>query len=456
MDSKEIGRKPYNSLKKKVHFLGEVYRNREKTRNFTFAYNTIINLIVKGGTFILNFLAVPLLIKLLTKYNFGIWEIAFTFSSYAVILNFGLGNSLRNLVTINLVRKKKSKINHLISVTLMLSIVLCLSFLLIATLLFFIFKHKLLQLPDEVFWFFAITFVSFLINIVLGVYSSIALSFQKSYLVSIYSFFSSLLFLIGLYVINYFDIPNPLVLIAVWFNAFTILCNAILGFHLYRANKWVAFKMPYRNIKAYCLTIISKGKQFTLVQFAILFLFSSDSIIIGALYSVEEVGPYSIVNKLYFYIITIYSILLIQLWNSITQAYAMGDFVWIRTMKKRLEMLIIPVIALIVLVNIFGQQLFGLWVGKDFHVNKNILFILGIYTIFHVWNGIYVNILNGMGVLKQQIVLYVLGNILLLGATLLISNFDLDIEYFALSKTVIIVIISISLFFVYSRKVEKK
>ena len=123
----------------------------QSNRSKVFLYNTIINIFVKGGTFVLNFLMIPLLLKLLSKYNFGIWEIAFTITSYALILNFGLGNSLRNLMSLNLVKNKINKINHLISITFLLSILLSIIFLLIIGITYLLFKSKLTHLSIEVF-----------------------------------------------------------------------------------------------------------------------------------------------------------------------------------------------------------------------------------------------------------------------------------------------------------------
>lgn len=442
-------------IKKIKNRIGYLFSaKKHSTRNAVFLYNTILNLFLKGGVFIINFLTIPLLLNLLSKYNFGIWEIAFTIISYALILNFGLGNSLRNLISLNLVKNRKQKINHLISITFLISIGLSFIFLIFFVLASILLKSKLSNLSEEVFWFLIITVFSFLINIVLSLFSSISNAFQKSYLISVYSFIQSFVFIISLLIITHFKAKNTLVLIGLSFNISTIITNVILGIHLYKTNKWLKFQFPSRYFKKYSLFIFNIGKQFALVQLATLFLFSADSIIIGAVYKVESISSYSVVNKLFFYIITIFSIFLIQLWNSTTHAFASKDFKWINTIKRRLEILIIPVIAVIILINIFSQQLFGIWVGKDFQVNKTIVFLLGIYTIFHIWNAIYVNILNGMGALKQQLFLYLLGNILLVGMTLIIYYFKLNIEYFVLSKTIIIIIISLGMYKSYLKEMK--
>lgn len=438
----------------KLTFLVDACNSKDKTRSDVFICNTLINLFVKGGTFILNFIMVPLLIKLLSKYNFGIWEIAFTITSYALILNFGLGNSLRNLISLNLVKNKKNKINHLISITFLLSIALSVIFFIIIGVAYLLLQSKLTYRSDEVFWFLLITVLSFLINIVLSVFSSISNAFQKSYLISIYGFIQSFVFIILLFVINHLNPKNTLILIGLTFNITTIVTNSILGYHLFKTNTWLKISFPKRNKKKYSLFVFSTGKQFALVQLATLFLFSADSIIIGIVYKVDDISSYAVINKLYFYIITIFSIFLIQLWNSTTNAFASRDFNWINKIKRRLEILIIPVILFVLFINIFSKQIFTLWIGKEFVVNKGVVLLLGFYTVFHVWSAIYVNILNGMGVIKQQIKLYALGNAFLIATTFLIHSYKLSIEYFVLSKTIIITFIALGMYKSYLKEIE--
>lgn len=425
------------------------------TRNAVFLYNTIINVFVKGATFILNFLTIPLLLKLLSKYNFGIWEIAFTITSYALILNFGLGNSLRNLISLNLVKNKKTKINHLISITFLLSIFLSVLFFVLGVIIGSIFKSIITNLSNEVFWFLIITFISFFINIILSVFSAISNALQKSYLIAVYSFIQSLFFIISLVLINYMNAKNALILIGLSFNITTLVTNALLGYHLYKKHSWLNMELPKRNKNKYSLFIFNIGKHFAIVQLATLFLFSSDSIIIATVYNVKDIPSYAVVNKLYLYIITIFSIFLIQLWNSSTNAFASKDYNWINKVKHRIELLIIPVIIFIILINIFSEQLFGFWVGNEFQVNKSIVLLLGIYTVFHIWSAIFVNILNGMGVLKQQIILYVFGNILLIITTFLINFYKLSIVYFVLSKVIIIIIIALGMYKSYVKELKK-
>ncbi len=424
-------------------------------RNGAFLKNTVLNLTIKGGVFILNFLSIPILYNLLKEYYFGFWEISFVIITNAMILDFGLGNTLRNLIITNITKNKRQKTNQIISVTFLLLIYLALTLLIVLLFFTLLFKKEINNLPKEIFLFWIITGVFFLINIVLSVFNSIANALQKSYLISVYSLFQSLSFVGLLLVFKLMKINNLLISIVISYNVTLFLCNVLLGFHLWKHNSWLKFTLPKGQLNRFYTYIVYQSKSFALVQFLTILLFSSDAIIIGYIYSMNDVASYTILNKVFFYITTIFSIILIQLWNSSADAFARNDIHWIKTIHKRLQLLLIPVIVLIIIINIYTDEIFKFWIGSEFKVDKKQMLLLSIYTIFNIWTAIYVNILNGIGHLKQQINAYILANILLMISIIMIFLNNLNIYYFIIIKTLLMLIILIWIRKSYNYKIGR-
>jgi len=368
----------------------------------------LYNYFITGFTILINLLLIPLLLSVLGKERFGVWQTILSIISIVSLLNFGLGNGLRNLITKLKVRGEKSSENSIgaaIGATFVRisKIVGFSSLILIPVTYFFLNPNFLFSNVNisgfEIKYSLLIFLFFFLINIILGLSNSISFGLQKSYLTGLRQFLYLLLCYIIIYVTSRFVKIN--------------LINVSLIFGFIQSLTFLFF-IFYQNIK-YNLSITffenfdlketsSLSFKFFLAQGLTLIFLSIDNFVISSILGPNDTAEYSIVNKIYFTIISIFSVLLIHFWNSVTEAFEKKELKWIFSTLKILYVVAFIFFLISLGIAFFQKSIINLWLGKNsFHISSSTFYLFAIYTFFHCLNAIFVNIQNGLGYLKIQI-----------------------------------------------------
>lgn len=376
-------------------------------RSKVFIKNTLLNYIFRIIGILLGFVTIPITLKYLGDEKFGIWQTMLSIISWASLANFGIGNGLRNKISEDIAKENLSQLkNNISSAYIVISRISIIIFCIMSIIILFInpkliFKEAVVS-NYEIKIAFIIIIVNFCINFVLGLCSSIAYGIHKSFVVTIQQTGISLITFIAIYTLN--KLTNGTIIdIAITYTIINILFNILLSIMLFRKNINLKPSLKYDK------NLVDKGMyklglKFFLLQIGSLILASTDNFLIASLISTNDVTYYSIVNKLFMTINTFYSILLIQLWNSSTDAFARNDYKWIIDSIKKLLLLLIPV-ALVILFIILGFDFITtVWIGRVLDINKNLLVFTGIYIFMICLNGIFVNIQNGIGKINTQII----------------------------------------------------
>ncbi|WP_147294309.1 MATE family efflux transporter [Pontibacter diazotrophicus] len=361
---------------------------------------------------------VPLLLKGLGAEKYGVWQTALSVISLGSLLNFGLGNGLRNLITQLIIKGESDHISIAVWATVktMSKIVLVALFLIIPLFLLYFSPSMLFAnnsiTGSEVTNSITIFIFFFLINLVLGLSNSIALGFNKSYLTG----FVQALYIAGCYlallIFNRFQMLN-LISVAIIFGGFQSILYLIFFFYqtcLFKIN--VKFKGSYSLSETYNLS----GKFFLVQVLSLLYLLI-DNFVISRSLGAETTGEYSIVNRVFFTLINVFSILLIQFWSSVTEAQERKETLWITKALKLLFLASIGVFIVSLIVSYFKDWLLGLWLEDNYTVITSLTFYLfAVYTLTHCINAIFINLQNGLGELKLQIfstlialIIYIIG-----------------------------------------------
>ena len=213
----------------------------------------------------------------------------------------------------------------------------------------------------------------------------------------------------------------------------------------------------------YLITIIYQNKKFTLkinfkskfdlkktsrlsfnffiAHFLAVAFLSIDNLVISSVLGPSETTEFSIVNKVYFTLINLYSILLIHFWNSATDAFEKNELQWIFKTIKILFLVALGVLASGLVISYFQKDILDLWIGKNvLNLDSLTFYLFSIYTFFHCINAIFVNLQNGVGFLKIQIFSTILA-LALYG----LGCYLIDIKEYGYNVIVIIKIIVLAL-----------
>ena len=371
-----------------------------------FFINTLLNFISRGAVIGINFILVPLLLHTLGTEKYGVWQTVLSVISLTSLLNFGLGNGLRNLITQLVAGNNHSQIGAAIGSTIQATskIVLCACLIIIPLFLWFFKPDSFFvtnSVPDNEIIFSLIIFLFFfLINIVLGLSNSIAFGIQKSYLTGVIQGVYLLACYLVLFILGRFYEIN-LIDVAVIFGGLQSLCY--LAFFIYQNKRYrlnIDFKSSYSLKSTYKLS-----GNFFFVQLLGLIYLTIDNFVISSSLGSSQTAEYSVVNRIFFTIIGIYSIFLIQFWNSVTEAKEKKEMLWIRRTLRLLFLGAICTFAVSLFISFYQEDILLFWLGADFaRLASSTFYLFAFYTFFHCVNAIFINLQNGLGELKVQII----------------------------------------------------
>ncbi len=414
-------------------------------RTHVFLKNTIMNYIFRMGNIAVNFFSIPLMLAIMGSERFGIWQTILTIINWANLANLGVGNGLRNKVTQLISYKKYEELKYYISsayyILLIVSVIITV-FSMILTFLIdpnTIFKNNTIDKLEIQVAVIIIVF-SFSINFILGLANSILYGLHKSSLVTTSQFLTSFTIFIVLKLIQISGTDNIKIgTMALIFLIATSLVNILLSIFVFK--KYV--KRPqYKYInKEYGRNLLNVGISFFILQISTIFLFSIDNFLVSTLLGVKEVTAYSIATRLLILFNTLFSILLIQMWNASGDAYNKNDFIWIEKTIKKLYMTLTLMVIIIYLTTLFFDQIVYLWMGQPVQISGLSVKLIGTCVVIQMFNGIAVNIENGTGLIKPQIISYITAGIINVPLTIyLVNRMDMGLNGIIISKIICLLI----------------
>ncbi|WP_288479658.1 oligosaccharide flippase family protein [uncultured Clostridium sp.] len=406
--------------------------------------NTILNYIYKVVSLVISYIIISKSLSYLSSEKYGIWQTILTIVSWGSVSNLGIGNGVRNKITESLEKNNIKKLkgyvtNAYIYLTIISIIILLISIIIICSInLNDIFKNSSVS-NREILISFIIIIFSFCLNLILGISSSIAFGIHKSSIVNLFFIINNILILLGVWCLKIFTVPNIIYIALVYFFSNTIT-NLIFTAYIFKdKNLLPSIKYINRNEGR---ELISTGLGYLILQIASIILFSTDNFIISAFIGINQVTEYSLVYKLFQIVSTLFSILLVQLWSEVSRAQCIEDYRWIKNMMNKLIILLIPLTVVLFGISIEFKSMMQIWLRKSIYVEYNLVISMSIFVFITCLNGIFVNIQNGMGKIKVQIVSSVISCILNIPLSIVLINvFNLGILGVVISN---IICISIS------------
>lgn len=368
--------------------------------------NIILNYIFKGTGIFLSLIATRMILDYLDTTLYGIWVTITSVISWMSYGDLGIGNGLRNELAkaygegdcdkqMQLIRAAFSSINKVTGVLFIIIIVLS-----------EIFFHFRIMQPNVRIPLY-ITSLFFCINLILGILQSIALGYQKSWLTTFTVCEMHIFSIMGILVLTLMGIRANLIIYA-FVNGFCLtLPNLVLLFILQMQGiKIGGLRKNYTGDKKIVKSIITTGITFFGIQLCGLILYSTDNLIINWKLSSEMVTKYDTITKVYNTGSNLFSVLLVALWSAVTYHIAQNDITWVKGKIKQLFILWIGFSMGVVVVSIFLNQIVHLWLGQNaYHYEWHMILLFGTYCSVTTFSSIFVNVLNGMGVIKLQFIL---------------------------------------------------
>lgn len=368
--------------------------------------NIIFSFFIKGASILLSLVMVPLTINYISPGRYGIWITLSTVITWFSFFDIGLGNGLRNNLSIALSRKdyalSKTYLSTTYAMLAMISSVLLLLFIPVNSLLNW---SALLNAPPEMatelnrlalllFVFFCVQLVLQIINVVLN-------ANHEPAKVSLLLFISSCISLILILLFRASGLVS-LTLLGISVTFPPLLVNTVFSIAVYR-KKFKAFRPSFSAINfSYARDLLSLGSKFFIIQIAALILYQTSNIFIAHLCSTEEVTYYNVAYRYISVITFISGIIMAPLWNAFTEAFILKEFDWINKTIGKLKSVSFLLSFVVVMMVLVSQPVFRFWVSS-ISIPVMITVAVAITTIINIWNGLYSQFLNGTGKVMLQL-----------------------------------------------------
>jgi O-antigen/teichoic acid export membrane protein len=248
----------------------------------------------------------------------------------------------------------------------------------------------------------------FFAQILLNTLSAVLSAFQETAVVSVLGLLGQIFVLLILLGVRYFKDPSLAVLCFSFMGApVLVMCGATI--YLYHGRLCtVAPSIRYFN-KNCIYSLCDMGLKFFLIQLQVIVLFQSTNIIIAHLANQEVVAQYNIAYKYIGAAEMLLVIFITPLWPAFTEAFARKDFNWMRSVYKKFSILYLYFLLLIILMIVFSPIVYHVWLGNKIEIPVSMTIFIGIYMVVRCWDSIQVYMLNGIGDIKMQMYVTLIG-----------------------------------------------
>jgi O-antigen/teichoic acid export membrane protein len=390
--------------------------NKGHSRSINAKKNILLSFLIKGCNIAIGLMLVPLTIHYVNPIQYGIWLTLSSIIGWFGFFDIGLGNGLRNKFAEALAKDEHQKARIYVSTTYAILIfIIAIALILFLCINPFLNWSRILNAPAtmarDLSMLAIVVFVSFSIQFVLQLISTVLIADQKPAKASLFNFFGSLFSLTIIFILTRTTTGNLFYLgLGLAFTPVFVLSASSLWFYSHQYKRY-APSFKYVNLK-YARDLMSLGVKFFILQVAVIVLYETSNIIISQLFGPGQVTPYNIAYKYFGIISMVFGIVMTPFWSAFTEAWVKKDFVWIKSIMRKLNMLSGFLIIVILLMLAVSNFAFKLWVGKMVTVPISISIVLAAYFIIYVRNAIYIYFLNGIGKIKLQLYSGVIGMII--------------------------------------------
>lgn len=399
-------------LKKITDYFGN-YLKRGSERSLIVKKNIMQSFVFKAVSIILSLLIVPITIDYISAEQYGIWLTVSSIVAWISYFDLGLGHGLRNRYAECKAQGNTQLARHYISTSYAVFSIIFVALFII----FFIANHflnwqsflKITQLGNEDLQRLMLILVGFFcLTMIFKVINSLLLGDQKTAFASGISVAEQFISLVVVFVLTKTAKPNidylayasygvPCIVLLL----ITIVLFSNKGlFHEYKPSfKGIDFHLTKR--------LLGLGVKFFIVQVSLLVIFQFVNIILSRNCGQIAVAQYNLSFKYFNMLHMGEVIILTPFWSAFTDAYTKKDYSWMKSIYSKLNryaVLSIPVVIVMVLI---APLFFRLWLHNSVEVPYILNVCMAAYMVSMVYASLQMYLLNGLGKVNVQLIVYV-------------------------------------------------
>lgn len=418
------------------------------SRSVAVKKNIIGSFLIKGISIIVSLLLVPLTLGYVSSEIYGIW---LTISSIMVWLGFfdigftlGLKNKLAEAIAQDDWQRGKALVSTTYFMMVLIFIPLCLILeIIIPHINWASFLNVKEIYNDAIIKALYVLAACFCLQMIVNVLTAVIAAHQKVALSSSFPVIGNILSLLVIFILTK-TCPPSLMALAFALSLMPVIVVFFASILLYHKN----FKKVAPSIKTierkYIKDIFNLGISFFIIQLQAIILFQCTNILISNISGPEDVTAYNISYKYIGIAMMAYTIILSPLWPAFTDAYTKRDFGWMNSVyRKMTKVYLLSVVIMIIMVAV-SPIAYKLWIGDKANIPFLMTALVAVYMMINNWDSLQVNLINGIGTIKLQLYVTLIGLVLHIPLSLFLGRY---IGAYGVISSMIFINIIYSVFF---------
>lgn len=391
-----------------MNILGEIKTlfNSGSDRSVNVKKNIFESIVIKGCSIVVSLLLVPLTLGYLSTDLYGLW---LTLSSIILWLNFfdvGFTLGLKNKLAEAVAKEQWEEGKKYVSTTYAIITIIFIPLSLIGEILV---SHiewtKLLNIEDkyseDIITVLHVLIAFFCLQMIANVLSSVVAAFQKVALSSLFPVIGNVLSLFLIYLLTKFT-QSSIVLLSFVMSSMPVIVLIIASLILYQSKfKKVCPSWSFIDMNK-MKDLMNLGVKFFVIQIQVVILFQSTNFLISYISSPKDVSYYNIAYKYFNIVMMAYYIVLNPLWPAFTDAYSKEDYKWMNSIYKKMEHMYIVSLLCMIIMLFISPFIYRIWLSDNIDIPFKMTCVVFVYMIILTWDSLQVMLINGIGSIKLQ------------------------------------------------------
>jgi O-antigen/teichoic acid export membrane protein len=252
-----------------------------------------------------------------------------------------------------------------------------------------------------------VVIVTRLSNIPLALVQRTQISLQEGYKSNLWQAVGSVLSLISVYAVSFFDLGALFLIIAS--SSIPVVISLVNMVFYFRVNRpYLRPRLRYFEMGT-AKKLLRTGVGFLIISVLLAISLYLDNFIVARTAQLADVSSFGTVSKVAGLLNVGIAMLSAPLWTANGEALTRGDHAWVKRNTKRIASLT----TLILLAGsipfvLLSKLFFRLWLGESFIFNLNVLIGMLAMQLLIAFINPFFMILNGAGVVKKQIFIFLI------------------------------------------------
>lgn len=396
------------------------------TRSVKAKLNIFYMMFIKGANILCGLLIVPLTLNYVDSDTYGVWLTLSSMIAWISFFDIGLNHGLRNRLAeafavgnLELGKKYVSTTYALLAIIFLPLMVILLG---VAPLLNW---NEILNLPNldaaSLLTAIGIIISYFCVNFILNTINVVILADQKPADAALRGLLQQLVSIAVIYLMTILT-DGSLINLCIGLCIAPLLVVLLVNFTLFR-HRYKAIAPSLKNVDFKVLPDLMKlGIQFFIIQIAGVIQFQLVNFLIIRYFGATDVAEYNIAYKYFSVLTMVWAIMTSPIWSAVTDAIAKNDFRWVESITKKYLMFFSLFLILSPIMLLLSEPLYQLWIGDIVTIPFALSFWVMMFNLVTMFGSIFVNVLNGAGILKTQTIVCCISPLVFLGVTYFLIN----------------------------------